>query len=151
MCVSTPGSDLHASSISITGQLSGRTIHIPDVNRAPMPSLAAAGVIHDGQPAARFGNIDASRGYPDVRSFRRKLGLLIPATNTSTEHELWSIIGANSDRLSGVGIHTANVITPRPRFGTAEELEEYKRQFLDGLNAASMRRCSRSLSTSSWG
>jgi maleate isomerase len=133
--MSTPGSDLHANSTSIIGQLSGRTIPIPDVNRAPMPSLAP-GVIHDGEPAAHFGKIDASRGYPDVRSFRRKFGLLIPATNTSTEHELWSIIGSNSDRLRGVGIHTANVITPRPRFGTAEELEEYKRQFLDGLNAA---------------
>lgn len=123
---------------TIVGRLSERKIDIPDVNAAPMPSLAPPGVIHDGRPAKGFGSIDASRGYPDVRSFRRKFGLLIPATNTSTEHEMWSILGRNSGRhgLEGIGLHTANVMTPRPQFGTADDLLEYKRQFLDGLRAA---------------
>lgn len=41
--------------------------------------------------AEGFGEINSSSGYPDVRSFRRKFGLVIPATNTSMEHELWGV------------------------------------------------------------
>ncbi|HEV2860932.1 MAG TPA: hypothetical protein VGX48_08005 [Pyrinomonadaceae bacterium] len=80
--------------------------------------------------------IDPSEGYPDVRSFRRKFGLVIPATNTSMENELWSIIFRNQGPggLRGVGLHTANVITPK--LETAADLVEYKRQFLGGLRAA---------------
>jgi maleate isomerase len=123
---------------TLIGALSGKTIFIPDRDRPPMPALAPPGVIHDGQPAAGFEAIGRARGYADVRSFRRKFGLLLPATNTSMEHELWSILGRNSERTAvrGVGLHTANVITPRPRFGNAEELEEYRNQFLSGLAAA---------------
>jgi len=57
-----------------------------------MPSLAPPGVIHNGEKAESFGGIESSRGYPDVRSFKRTFGLFIPATNTSMEHELWSIM-----------------------------------------------------------
>jgi maleate isomerase len=120
---------------SIVGALSGKSITIPDANPPPMPSLAATGVIHNGQPAPNFGRIDGGRGYSDVRSFKCKFGLLIPATNTTMEHELWSLVCKNPG-LDGVGLHTANVMTSRPNFGTAEELLEYKRQFLDGLKAA---------------
>lgn len=105
------------------------------MNTLPMPSIAAGGVVHNGAPAAGFGRIDGAVGYPDVRSFRAKFGLLVPATNTSAEHELWSIVGANPE-LAGVGIHTVNVPTPAPRFGTPEELAEYRRQFLGGLHSA---------------
>ena len=78
---------------TIVGKLSGKKITIPDVNVSPMPSLAPPGVISNGQKAEGFGEIDSSWGYPDVRSFKRKFGLLIPATNTSMEHELWSLVG----------------------------------------------------------
>lgn len=123
---------------SLVGPLSGRRIVIPDANAAPMPSLADSGIIHNGAPAAQFGRIDAARGYPDVRSYRRKFGLLVPATNTSMEHELWSLIGRNPGEtgLDGVGLHTANVMTSRPQFGTPDDLQAYKRQFLGGLKAA---------------
>jgi maleate isomerase len=120
----------------LTGALSGRKITIPDVNAPPMPALAGAGVIHNGAPAENFGAIDSARGYPDVRSFRRKFGLIIPATNTSMEHELWSIIFRNPASLGGVGLHTCNVVTPRPKLQTEEDLLEYKRQFLGGLKSA---------------
>jgi maleate isomerase len=125
------------NSRTIIGALSGKTIVLPDVNAPPMPLIAPPGIIHDGEPVAGFVGIDAVRGYPDVRSFRRKFGLLIPATNTSMEHELWSIVLQNaSNGLDGVGLHTANVVTPRPRFGTEDDLLEYKRQFLAGLKGA---------------
>ena len=38
--------------------------------------------------------------------------------------------------LEGVGLHTANVITPKPKLETEEDLREYKRQFLSGLRTA---------------
>lgn len=121
---------------TIIGKLSGKAITIPDVNVPPMPALAPPGVIHNGRKAETFGELDSSRGYPDVRSFRRKFGLVIPATNTSMEHELWSIIGNNPESLRGVGLHTANVMTPKPKLESEADLMEYKSQFLSGLKAA---------------
>jgi len=106
--------------------------------KPPMPALAPPGAIHNGAPAANFGEIDSSSSYPDVRSFRKKFGLVIPATNTSMEHELWSLIFANqgSNGLRGVGLHTVNVITPRPKLETEADLLEYQKQFLGGLRSA---------------
>ncbi len=122
---------------TIIGKLSGKQFTIPDVNAAPMPALAAPGVIHNGSKAANFGELDSSRGYPDVRSFRRKFGLIIPATNTSMEHELWDIIFKNQGHgLRGVGLHTTNVVTPKPKLETEADLVAYKEQFLGGLRAA---------------
>lgn len=119
------------------GNLSGKEIVIPDAGAPPMPALAKPGVILNGTKAEGF-TIDSARGYPDVRSFRRKFGLLIPATNTSMEHELWSIIFNNQGPggLDGIGLHTSNVVTPKPQLRTEEDLLAYKRQFLGGLQVA---------------
>lgn len=128
----------HRGAQTIIGKLLGKKITIPDINVPPMPALAPPGVVHNSKRAENFGEIDSSRGYPDVRSFRRKFGLIIPATNTSMEHELWSIIFNNqgSHGLRGVGLHTSNVITPKPKLETEEDLMEYKKQFLGGLRSA---------------
>ncbi len=123
---------------TIIGKLSGKKITIPNVNAPPMPLLAPLGVIYNGGKVENFGQIDSSRGYPDVRSFKRKFGLLIPATNTSMEHELWSIIFKNQgpNGLKGIGLHTANVLTPKPQLKTEADLMNYKKQFLGGLRTA---------------
>jgi maleate isomerase len=123
---------------TIIGKLSGKKITIPDVNVPPMPSIAPPGVIRDGEKAETFGDIGSSRGYPDVRSFKRKFGLFIPATNTTMEHELWSIIFNNQGPggLNGVGLHTANVLTPKPQLKTEADLLQYKEHFLGGLRTA---------------
>ncbi len=123
---------------TITGTLSKRIINLPDPNTRPMPAIASPGVIFNGIKATQFGEIDSMRGYPDVRSYNRKFGLLIPATNTSMEHELWNIIFKNQgpDLLSGVGLHTSNVITSSPKLATAEDLIAYRGQFLTGLKLA---------------
>lgn len=127
---------LATSARAITGRLSGRTIALPEVNAAPMPALAAPGVIHNGKAAEHFGAIDPARGYPDARSFQRKFGLVVPATNTSMEHDLWRIVFGNPERLAGVGLHTTTVATPSPKLATADDLLHYRRQFLGGLKAA---------------
>jgi len=91
--------------------------------------------VHDGRALGSFG-IDPNVSYPDVLSHRTKLGLLVPATNTSAEAEMWRIVGDNRDSLAGVGIHTTPVVTPRPLLRTEADLLAYKRQFVEGLAAA---------------
>jgi hypothetical protein len=63
----------HRKAHTIIGKLSGKKITIPDVNVPPMPALAPPGIVHDGTKAVNFGEIDSIRGYPDVRSFKRKI------------------------------------------------------------------------------
>lgn len=98
-------------------------------------ALGPTGVVHDGRGLGAFG-IDTTRALPDVRSHRMKLGVLLPATNTSVEHELWRLIFDNRDVLDGVGLHTTPVATPRPVLATEADLEAYKRQFVSGLGIA---------------
>ncbi len=54
------------------------------------------------------------------------------------EHELWSIILKNQgpNGLKGIGLHTANVLTPKPQLKSEEDLLAYKKQFLGGLRTA---------------
>jgi len=122
---------------TIIGALSGKVIHLPDVNKAPMPSIASSGMVMNGKPFSGI-NMDTSPGQPDVRSFKRKFGLLIPATNTSMESELWSIICNNQGAggLDGVGIHTVNIQTPKAQLKTEADLLAYKDQFIAGLEKA---------------
>lgn len=78
------------------------------------------------------------RSYPDALSHRHTFGLVVPATNTSMEHDLWRLIFANQGPggLGGVGLHTSNVRTPRPQLGTPQDLVAYRDQFLRGLGDA---------------
>jgi maleate isomerase len=130
------GTDLVAIE-TVRSVLSSEEMTIPASVRSSLPALAETGVILNGRTVEAFA-IDSERGYPDMRSFRRKFGLLLPATNTSMEHELWTILlgSRRSGGLEGIGLHTSNVFTPRPQLRTEEDLLEYRRQFLAGLRAA---------------
>ncbi len=75
----------------MVGKLSGKKITIPNVNVPPMPSLVPPGVIHNEGKAENFGEIDASRGYPDVRSFKRKFGLFIPASGDTHDVDRYAL------------------------------------------------------------
>ena len=122
---------------TITGALSGRPVFIPDVNAPPMPAIAQAGPIYNGAPAPLFDVAQLSAGHPDVCSHRRRFGLLIPATNTTMESELWTILVRNRDNgLDGVGLHTSPVLTPKPDLSSAEAVEQYGQHFLGGVAAA---------------
>lgn len=118
------------------GQYFKKNSILADVNVPPMPAIASPGIIYNGKKAIGFDEIDQTIAYPDVRSFRRKFGLIVPATNTSMEHELWTIIGKNPEVLKGVGLHTANVVTPKPKLETEADLMAYKEQFLSGVKSA---------------
>ena len=123
---------------TLIGALSGREITIPDVN-VTLPSLAGHGVVVNGTPDQSFGTVDAPHGgFPDSRSPRRRFGLLLPATNTVIEHELWSLLVANQvgGRLGGVGLHSTLVPPPRPDVSSPEGLEQFKRNFLDGMESS---------------
>ncbi|HEX5748845.1 MAG TPA: hypothetical protein VFZ09_21575 [Archangium sp.] len=103
--------------------------------KGPVPALGPAGVVHDGRDLGPFG-IDPAVRYPNVRSHRRKFGVLLPATNTTVEHELWRLILDNRAALDGVGLHATPVSTPRPVLRTEADLDAYRRQFVGGLGAA---------------
>ncbi|MDG1130842.1 MAG: hypothetical protein P8N68_17235 [Paracoccaceae bacterium] len=117
--ISSPKNDESRSANLKTGSLSKKHVSIPSVNVSPSADLAQV-------------------TYPDARSFRQRFGLLIPATNTTMEHELWSIIFANPERdgLAGVGLHTSPVLTPRPDVSSIEGVEQYRLQFLGGVESA---------------
>jgi maleate isomerase len=111
----------------------------PGSERPPaIPALAPPGVILDGRPARGFEALAEGGSYPDGLSPTMKFGLLLPATNTTMEQELWRLVVGNSGpgRLQGVGLHTTVVPTPRPRLGNAAELAEYKAQFIGNLRNA---------------
>jgi maleate isomerase len=107
----------------IVGPLSGETFKRPDVDSGyPVAKLIDT-------KGVEIENLPRGDGFPDTRSHRLKLGVLVPATNCMVESEMWDIIVRNREVLSGVGIHTTNILTPAPKFGNAEELENYKQVF----------------------
>ena len=116
---------------TMTGALSKKTFVLPDVDSG-YPVCKKIG--KEGDEIASLPKI--KQGSPDVRSAKMKFGLLIPMTNTSMESELWHIIYANREVLNGVGIHTTNVQTPMSALKTKEDLVNYKKQFLGGLETA---------------
>lgn len=121
--------------VSIRGLLSGELHQIPNVG----VDILREGAIVNGVLDERFIPTDPpAQGFPDVRSFRRRFGLLLPATNTVMEHELWSLIADNEELggLDGIGIKTTPVITPRPNIATLEGIAEYKTGFIGGLGSA---------------
>jgi hypothetical protein len=122
---------------TITGALSGRPVFIPDVNVPPMPSIAPPGPIYNGEPTDVFNVAKLSDGHPDACSYRRRFGLIIPATNTTMESELWNILVRNrDDGLDGIGLHTSTVMTPKPDVSSAKGIEQYRQHFLGGVNQA---------------
>jgi maleate isomerase len=118
---------------TVTGLLSGRPVFIPDVNQPPMPSIAPSGPILDGAPVSLLDVAELSAGHPDACSFRRRFGLLLPATNTTMESELWTILVRNREHgLDGVGLHSSPVRTPKPDVGSPAGIEQYRQHFLAG-------------------
>lgn len=123
--------------ITITGVLSGQPIFIPDVHAPPMPAIAPSGPVFNGEPNKLLDVDRLSAGHPDACSYRRRFGLLIPATNTTMESELWNILVKNRDNgLGGIGLHTSPVLTPKPDVSSPEAIEQYRQHFMAGVESA---------------
>lgn len=119
---------------TIRGALSGKPVFLPDVNEPPIPVISPEGPVLDGARAPGFDAAALSAGLPDACNHRRRFGLLLPATNTTMESELWTILVKNRDRgLDGIGVHSSPVLTPKPDLGTPAGLERYKQDFLTGV------------------
>ncbi len=122
---------------TILGPLSGRPVFIPTVNTPPMPAIAPSGPVFNGEPTSLFDVAALSAGHPDVCNHRRRFGLLIPATNTTMESELWNILVKNeANGLDGVGLHTSPVLTPKPDLSSPAGIEQYRKDFLGGVTNA---------------
>ena len=103
---------MNSQSRKITGALSGKTINLLEVNASSANSILASQFVLNGEPLTGFA-FETNKPFPDGKSFKRKFGLLIPATNTSMEYELWSIIFNNQESLEGIGLHTSNIYTKK--------------------------------------
>ena len=136
-CISQTNNPIGMNSHSqkITGGLSGKTINLPEVNASSANSILASQFVLNGEPVTNFA-FETNKRFPDGKSFNRKFGLLIPATNTSMEYELWSIIFNNHASLDGIGLHTSNVYTPKITISNEADLESFKNQFIGGLENA---------------
>lgn len=79
--------------------------------------------------AADFGH------YPHARHHRHRFGLLVPASNTTMEHDLWTLIVRNrrAGGLAGIGLHTTRIVTPRTSLRTDADRARYGEQILSGL------------------
>ena len=121
----------------IIGAISGKTIHLPEVNSTSVSSIDPNRFVKNGMPVPEF-KLNNSKGFADGLSFNRKFGLLIPATNTTMEQELWSIIFNNqgAGSLEGVGIHTTNIQLPKINIQTDSDLNNFKDAFVAGLDKA---------------
>ncbi|MEO0653142.1 MAG: hypothetical protein AAFZ65_20870, partial [Planctomycetota bacterium] len=118
---------------AVVGPLSGKRFVVPDVNAA-YPRLHVT-----DRSGAHCPHYEVPPGLPDTRSHRLKLGLLVPATNSTVESEMWELLMRDRTATGGVGIHTGNIHTPAPRFADAEELAEYRRLFAENLDEAADR------------
>ncbi|EGR3963935.1 hypothetical protein DDM91_19195, partial [Vibrio cholerae] len=102
------------------------------------PTFTQDGIFFNGNFIEKYGEIDRSTFHEDPLHYKRKFGLIVPATNTTMEKEIWSILINNYDveSLDGIGFHTSNVITPRPEIKNQQDIERYKASFLAGLQNA---------------
>ncbi|WP_409209661.1 hypothetical protein [Flavobacterium sp.] len=127
--------EMNSQSQKITGGLSGKIINLPEVNASAAHSILSSQFVLNGKPLTGFA-FETNKKFPDGKSFKRKFGLLIPATNTSMEYELWSILFNNQESLEGIGLHTSNIYTPKFTISNEADLESYKNQFIGGLKNA---------------
>ena len=122
-----------------TGLLSKKTFKMPDRTRGyPLIDMVGGKSKAAQDKRFKFDPEESEFGYPDTCSAKREFALLIPSTNTTMESELWSIICKNQDEgtLNCVGLHTTNVTTAKPQVSNAEEVAQYKEQFLGSLGTA---------------
>lgn len=107
-------------------------------NNIVKPNFTEDGIYFNGTFIERYGEIDRATHHPDPLHSSTKFGLIVPATNTTMEKEIWTILIENHDvsSLRGIGFHTSNVITPKPQINNEHDLECYKTSFLTGLQDA---------------
>lgn len=118
----------------VVGPISGKTFVVPDTTSG-FPKVNPMFFDRKAKTKSSAPNMQAiTAAYPDFGSPTLKIGMFVPSTNTAMEQECWSILKkADCSELNGVGIHTVNVLTPKPQVGTAGEVEQYKQAFLGGL------------------
>ena len=119
----------------IVGAISGTTFTRPDTTSG-FPAISCALSVTGGATTAHAYERPAG-GYPDSLSPTLKIGMFLPSTNTSMEAELWHILkrgAAGGDaEVNGVGIHAANVLTPKPDYSTPKAVAAYNNAFAAGL------------------
>jgi len=135
----------------IIGALSGKQLLIPDdsygypkcsVFTASGADEATQKRIEEIQRMLPFPGAsgEAVSDYPNMLNHRFTFGLFLPSTNTTMEQECWTILGKARDSapeaMGGIGMHTVNILTPKPKVGTPAEVATYRDAFLSGMESA---------------
>lgn len=137
------GLEVDNKDVTYTGGLSGKKLRMPDEQHGlPVSTLNSTKKnFSEAQSVAMAQIQDSLRppcDHPNMLNFRLTLGLFIPSTNTTMEQELWSILKCeqNAAKCAGIGMHTVNVVTPKPQVGNAEEVAQYRDAFLGGMKTS---------------
>jgi maleate isomerase len=114
---------------SLTGQLSGETVRIPDVDsgypKGVFPTKWENGtVLPEVTEPFEIGD-----GFPDVNEFRMKFGVVIPSTNTTVEYDFWKMIMKNEEACKGIGFHMSGILIDAPKLATDEDMLNFLTMF----------------------
>jgi len=114
---------------SLTGQLSGERVGIPDVDSG-YPKGVFPTKWEDGNPLpAAVESYEIGDGFPDVNEHRMKFGVVIPSTNTTVEYDFWSMIMQNKEVCKGIGFHMSGILIDAPKLATDEDMLHFLEMF----------------------
>jgi maleate isomerase len=123
---------------AVKGLLSNKILNCANSHSHPKPLYTNNGIYYNGNLLENYSHIDTNKYYQDPLHSNKKFGLIIPATNTTMEKEIWTVFIKNNTvkSLQQIGFHTTNVLTPIPNIKTENDILNYKESFLNGLEDA---------------
>lgn len=114
---------------SLTGQLSGELVRIPDVDSG-YPKGVFPTKWDEGNPLpATVESYEIGDGFPDVNEHQMKFGVVIPSTNTTVEYDFWSMIMQNREACKGIGFHMSGILIDAPKLATDEDMLHFLEMF----------------------
>lgn len=120
------------------GLLSNKKLKYADSYFHPKPLFTDNGIYYNGDFLDDYAHIDRKIYHRDPLHTGKKFALIVPATNTTMEKEIWNVLMNNHavKSLQQIGFHTSNVLIPKLKIETEHDILTYKESFLHGLKDA---------------